>query len=182
MRKYGSALIASLELVEQDPRIQIRNPYIQLAFPVCNPETLNSISETLIEFPFPKSDKTNNFSYHRSYVNVYTDVTLVSYQKASSSSTRGLVLKNIAFEASFSCVTPRTIHPSFPPQTPLDVIRRIAFSIPGLCKRLQRALSEGAAVVNAHSGHGIHHIVFTNVCCLVLVFGGYLEGIWVGLV
>jgi hypothetical protein len=59
---------------------------------------------------------------------------------------------------------------------PLVVIRRIAFSTPGLCKRLQRALSEGAAVVNARSGHGIHHIVFTNVCCLVLVFGGYLGG------
>jgi hypothetical protein len=63
------------------------------------------------------------------------------------------------------------------PRHPLDVIRPIAFSIPGLCKRLQRALSpEGAAVVNARSGHGIHHIVFTNVCCLVLVFGGYLGG------
>jgi hypothetical protein len=45
-----------------------------------------------IEFLVPKSDETNRKGHSR------------LYQKASSSSTRGLVLKNIAFEASFSHV------------------------------------------------------------------------------
>ena len=63
------------------------------------------------------------------------------------------------------CWTPHRIHPSFPPKTPSgQPQKRCTFAF------------QHAAVVNARSGHGIHHIVFTNVCCLVLVFGGYMGG------
>ena len=66
--------------------------------------------------------------------------------------------------------------PMYPAYTKLHLVFQPFVKFPDSRNSAFKALLEGPAVVNARSGHDIHHIVFTNVCCLVLVFGGYLGG------
>jgi hypothetical protein len=144
---------------------------LRFPFAIQTRETSETASETLPQLPpiVPKSE---------------TNRKGVSNQKASSSTRGVLKKKNVAFEASFSCVFgagPHRIHPKTPSGQPqkrctfaFQCIQHVLIAELHLAFNFQpfvkfpdsrnsafKAFSEGAAVVNARSGHGIYHIVFT---------------------